>query len=288
MENKSRKELQALAKSKGIKANLSSSKIIQCLDKPAPDCNKTSKLKANKTRKQLQELAKKRGIKANMSNDKIMNCLKQQTPDCNKKTRKQAPKQKQVTKQAPKQAKIPQIGNINILHDLAYIPDNKYDHYNEGANVAKTDAQIDTMNNDQYFSKVKSFYENKKTLRAELWPKAMDEDNQVVPEVSVSKLTKHILSLCKNQPLDAIEIRFRTFNQYTDDYTVKHHYLYRCNEEQKIKRALETTLNKLQTFPFENTQDYNDFMQNLYRNPFREELGVVNVEISFTTVGVTR
>ena len=58
MENKSRKELQSLAKSKGIKANLSSSKIIQCLDKPAPDCNKTSKLKANKTRKQLQELAK--------------------------------------------------------------------------------------------------------------------------------------------------------------------------------------------------------------------------------------
>lgn len=282
MENKSRKELQALAKSKGIKANLSSSKIIKCLRKPAPDCNKTSKLKMNKTRKQLQELAKKRGIKANMSNDKIMNCLKQQTPDCNKKTRKQ------LTKQAPKQAKIPQIGNINILHDLAYIPDNKYDHYNEGANIAKTDAQIDAISNDQYFSKVKSFYENKKTLRAELWPKAMDEDNQVVPEVSVSKLTKHILSLCKSQPLDAIEIRFRTFNQDTDDYTVKHHYLYRCNEEQKIKRALETTLNKLQTFPFENTQDYNDFMQNLNRNPFREELGVVNVKISFTTVGVTR
>ena len=144
------------------------------------------------------------------------------------------------------------------------------------------------MSNSQYFSKVKSFYENKKTLRAELWPKSMDEDNQIVPEVSVSKLTKHILSLCKNQPLDAIEIRFRTFNQDTDDYTVKHHYLYRCNEEQKIKRALETTLNKLQTFPFENTQDYNDFMQNVNRNPFREELGVVNVKISFTTVGVTR
>ena len=196
-----------------------------------------------------------------------MNCLKQQTPDCNKKTRKQVTKQKQSPKQ--KQAKIPQIG-INILHDLAYIPDNKYDHYNEGANVAKTNAQIDAMSNSQYFSKVKSFYENKKTLRAELWPKAMDEDNQVVPEVSVSKLTKHILSLCKSQPLDVIEIRFRTFNQDTDDYTVKHHYLYRCNEEQKIKRALETTLNKLQTFPFENSQI--TMIIKSHRNLFREEL----------------
>lgn len=280
METKSRKELQALAKSKGIKANLSSSKIIECLQKPTPGCNKTSKLKMNKTRKQLQELAKQRGIKANMSNDKIMKCLKQQTSDCNKKTRKQAPKQTHL------QATPPQIDTINILHDLAYIPDNKYDYYNEGANVAKTNAQIDAMSNDQYFSKVKSFYEKQKSIRAELWPKDMDEDNQVMPEVSVSKLIKSILLLCKSQPRDVIQVSFRKFNQDTDDYMEEQYNLYRCNEDEEIKRALETTLNELRTFPFQNSQDFHDFMQN--RNSFREEMGVVNVKLSFMTVGVVR
>ena len=269
LKNLTRKELQYLAKKKGIKANLSSKKIHECLVKKTSDCEKSNKVKSNKTRKELQSLAKEKGIKANLSNKKIDDCLKKPTSDCMKKTRKQA----------PKKAKIPQISTMNILHNLAYIP-NKYDYYrNNGANVAKTDEQIEAMDEEQYFDEVKSFYENKKTLRAEIWPKSMNEKNKVISQVLASKLIEHILSLCKNQPNDEVNISFRKFDQDAEIYMEENNYSFRCNDHENIKSALQTIFGKLQTFPFGDIDEFNDYIE----YPPREEMGIVNVQVTFTT-----
>jgi len=283
MERKTRIELQGLAKQKGIKANMTNKNIIKCLQKQTADCNKRGKSsKTNKTRKMLQALAKEKGIKANLSNDKIINCLQKQTPDCIKKTQKQGVS-KSVQKTAKKgllKTSKPEVKSVRILHELAYVPDDKYQYYNDGAKLTKTKSQIDALSEEQYYASIKQSYEKKKTLRAEIWPKDMNANNQVIPEASNAKLITGILSLCKKQTSDNIRIMFNKVDETNYGYVNLHSYSYKCNQVADIKRALKTVLNELQTFPFISADDYAEYKKN--SNPFREEFGVVNVQVLFT------
>lgn len=289
METKNRKELQSLAKRKGIKANMTSKKIIECLKKQTPSCNKSRKnTKSNISRKHLQTLAKNKGIKANISNDKIVECLKKQTVDCN--TRKQ---QKKMEENKSQHKTIPnkikkgsEIRSISILHDMAFIPDDKYDYYNDGVKrigkSSKSIAQIDAMSDEQYYDNIKQNYETSKSLRAEVWPKDLNAVNKVVPEIKSSALINKIVSLCKNQQGDNIHITLNKINVNNAGYEYDniYKYSYKCEQTTDIIRILQILLNQLQKFPFQSAEDYQEYKEK--SNPFREDLGVVNVLVHFS------